>query len=369
MLYRRQPIELESPEEFGYGNIRYNLAESSVSDANIDDLDVDLTDMTLFYGDHLGNPALREVIAAGDNNIGPNHVLVTTGAALALFAVNTSLLRPGDHAVIVHPNYVTNVETPRAAGANPEYLDISFDENWRIDIERIEKMIRPETRLVSLTNPHNPTGAVMPEEDLLRVIDLVEKNDCYLLHDETYREMMFDKPLPIAALLSTRAISISSMSKSYGLPGIRIGWLICRDESLMETLLAAKEQIVICNSVIDEEIACRVLQERDTYMGKIHASIRKGLEIMTRWIEGQDIFEWIKPAGGVVAFVRFKPDVSVDIDAFYRILNEKYRTFTGPGHWFEMDRRYMRIGFGWPSHDDLQEGLLCLVKAAEEAML
>lgn len=364
--YRRQPIELESPEQFGYDRIKYNLAESSVTDAVIDNLDLDLSGLTLWYGDHLGHPGLREVISAEGDNISPDDVLVTTGAALALFAVNTSLLGRGGHAIIAHPNYVTNVETPRAIGADPQFLKLNFDDCWQVDIDLLEAKVRPDTRLISLTCPHNPTGTVMSINDLHRVIDIVESNECYLLLDETYRDMTFGTKLPLAASLSKRAISISSMSKSYGLPGIRMGWAICRDKEFMQTLLAAKEQIIICNSVIEEEIAFRIMSRKDEYMSGILQSIRTGLGIMSDWIENQSVFEWVKPQGGCVAFIRFRETVMIDTSAFHQLLNDKYGTFVGPGHWFEMDKRYMRVGFGWASHDDLKSGLDCLSKAASE---
>ena len=229
------------------------------------------------------------------------------------------------------PNYVTNIETPRAIGCEVERLELRFDEGFRVNVDRLEKLITPETRLVSLTCPHNPTGAVMTESELARVIEIVERHRCYLLFDETYRDMTFGKPLPLAASLSPRAISVSSLSKTYGLPGIRMGWLICRDTGLMETFLAAKEQIHICHSVVDEEIAHKYLEKKDERLSEINKEISSKLDILKSWMKDQNDLEWHEPAGGVVCFPRIRLDIDLDLDDFYRVLNETYKTFVGPG--------------------------------------
>jgi aspartate/methionine/tyrosine aminotransferase len=364
MKYKRAPIEIESPEEFGYDNIDCNLAESSVPDVSLSELeDLRMGPLVLQYGDHRGKPELRERIAEYGSGLDSDDVLLTVGASGALFMVATSLLDRGDEVVIAFPNYITNIETPRAIGCEVTRLELSFDEGFRVDVDRLEKLITPKTRLVSLTCPHNPTGSVMTESELARVIEIVERQRCYLLFDETYRDMTFGKPLPLAASLSPRAISISSLSKTYGLPGIRMGWLICRDAGLMETFLAAKEQIHICHSVVDEEIAHQYLENRDARLSEINREIASKLGILKNWMNEQNDLEWHEPAGGVVCFPRIRPDLDVDLDEFYRILNKNYKTFVGPGHWFEQDRRHMRIGYGWPAKDKLARGLQNITRA------
>lgn len=367
MKYRRMPIEIESPEQFGYGNIRCNLTESSVSDMPLSALDVDLSKLILAYTDHLGKPELRELLAAEGKSLSPDDVTITQSAAAALFIVATSLLEKSDHLVVMHPNYATNIETPKAIGCNIDFMSLSFDDGFRFDIDKLAALIKPETKLISLTTPHNPTGTTLTESDLHAAADLAESHGCYLLVDETYREMNFAGPTPLAATLSPRCISVASMSKSYGLPGIRIGWIITKSEQLHETFLAAKEQIFICNSIIDEEIAWRALSRKSEILPPILQRNRRGFEMVKQWMAGQDIFEWVQPSGGVVCFPRIKPDSGVNIEAFYRILNDKYKTFVGPGHWFGMDRHFMRVGFGWSTAGELEEGLQNLSLAAEEA--
>lgn len=359
MKYRRMPIEIESPEQLGYGNIRYNLTESSVADMRLEQLgiDLDVRSLLLSYTDHAGSPALRERIAAEGAGLTIADVLVTPSAAAALFIVATALLKEGDHLVVMRPNYATNLETPRAIGCRLQPLDLRFEEGWRLSLPRLRELVQPQTRLISLTNPHNPSGAVFSQADLEAAVSLAEENGCYLLVDETYREMNYGSLPPLAAALSPRCISISSLSKSYGLPGIRMGWIITRDTALQQLFLAAKEQIFICNSVVDEEIALRVLENKGRILPPILARNRQALEVMQAWMARQTAVEWVPPGGGVVCFPRIKAASGVDVERFYRLLNTEYGTYVGAGHWFEMDRRYMRIGYGWPPLDELAQGL------------
>src|SRR4051794_22268971 len=176
MKFRRMPIEIESPEQLGYDTIANNLSESSYSDMRLADhgIDSDVGDLLLQYGDHLGLPRLREQVVLGADSLTPDDVLVTAGAAPALFLVAFALVQPGDHIVVLRPNYATNLETPRAIGADVEYLDLSFDDGWRLDPERVGAALRPDTRLVSLTYPHNPTGAMLSRDELDAIQAVVE---------------------------------------------------------------------------------------------------------------------------------------------------------------------------------------------------
>jgi aspartate/methionine/tyrosine aminotransferase len=370
MRYRRMPIEIESPEELGYDAIANNLSESSFSDRTLGDygIDVDIGGLLLQYGDHLGSPALREQVAADGDPLDPGDVIVTAGAAPALFAVATALLSAGDHALVISPNYATNLETPRTIGADLERLELLFEDGWALDVDRLEVSLRPQTRLVSVTYPHNPTGAMIDAAALGALVEAIERHgEARLLVDETYRELAYGDPLPPVASLSERAIGVSSMSKTYGLPGLRIGWLACRDRELSETLLAAKEQIMICGATIDEEIAARVLAERERILPPIRTKVERHLAIVRDWIGAQDVFEWVEPAAGVVGFVRVRTEHPLDPDRFYETLLADHGTYVGPGHWFGQDRRSFRLGFAWPETEELERGLAGLTAAAAGA--
>lgn len=369
MKYVRMPIEIESPEQMGYSTIKNNLSESSYTDTIFKDLDLNMNDLVICYGDHVGHPGLRKEILKGEaSNLKIEDVLVTAGAASALFMISTSLLEAGDELVVAKPNYATNIETPKAIGASIKYLPMTFENKFQVDIEALKKLITPKTKLVSLTCPHNPTGTMISESDLKEIIKVVEASNAYLLFDETYRDMSFKFKLPIAASLSDRVISVSSLSKTYGLPGIRIGWLITKNPKLQELFLAAKEQIFICGSVVDEEIAYRYLAKRNDYFPAIKKDMQEKFEIVKAWMETQRCFEWIEPSGGVVCFPRIKPELKVDIVKFYDLLLSEFKTYVGPGHWFEESDRSFRLGFGWPSQSELRDGLKGLESALKASL-
>jgi aspartate/methionine/tyrosine aminotransferase len=358
MHYRRMPIEAESPEEFGYGAIRCNLAESSMRDRVLGELnlDVDLAKTILLYGDHRGNPGLRKLLAA-ESGCPPEQVLLTPGAAGALFIAATSLLSKGDHLVVLRPNYATNIETPRAIGCDISFVELSFERGFQYTADEIAAAMTPRTKLVGITCPHNPTGTVLERAELQRIVSLVASRGAWLLVDETYRDLIIGTPPPFATSLGERVISVASLSKAYGLPGLRVGWLLTRDARLAETFLAAKEQMLICGAVLDEEIAFRVYQRRLEELPRIAAEVRRGVAALAEFIAGEPALEWVRPEGGVVAFPRIREDSGVDVARFYRELNGTHATWVGPGHWFEQDDRYLRIGFGWPSAAELAEGL------------
>lgn len=359
-------MEVESPEEIGYSTIRNNLSESSVADRRLGELTVDLGGLTLLYGEHRGDHRLRELIVAqGDSDrVSIDDVLVTTGAAGALFIVATTLLDQSSHLVVIRPNYATNLETPRAIGCAISTIDLEFEESFRVDLERIRTAIRPNTRLISVTCPHNPTGTMMPWEDLVKLAEIARERGCHLLVDETYRDLTYGRPYPTAAELGPQVIAVSSLSKAFGTPGLRLGWLICRDHALVERFLAAKEQIGICGSVVDERLGVTVLENRAHWLEESNALNLARLAIVRAWVASEPLIAWVEPTGGVVCFPRLEVDGGFDCDRFYRVLLEQHGTYVGPGHWFEMPKRFMRIGFAWPSEAELRAGLAGITAAA-----
>ncbi len=370
MRYTRMPIEIESPEEKGYSTIQYNLAESSVRDITLDSLNVDLSGILLFYGEHKGMYKLRQAIIEDSKVLRPDDLIVTAGAAMALFITSTTLLSPKDHLVVIRPNYGTNIETPRAIECTISIVDLSFENNYEIDVAAVAAAIQPNTRLISITNPHNPTGRVYSDETLRALIALAEERGCHLLVDETYRDLNFQTALkPYAAELSDKVISVSSVSKSYGAPGIRTGWVITRDQKLLHDLLAAREQITLCNSVVDETIALHLLTHKEKLVSAHHEHIRKNFAYLKEWMATQPYLEWVEPQAGVVCFPRLKAAYKVDVEALYDKLYNEYGTVVGPGHWFEQERTYMRIGYGYPHHEELKTGLQNLEKCIKATLL
>ncbi|MDB5708402.1 MAG: aspartate aminotransferase [Sphingomonas bacterium] len=358
MRYVRMPIEVESPEEYGYGNIRNNLSESSIVDQSIGSLGLTVPDLTLLYGEHRGSERLRGLIIEDEPGLRIEDVLITGGAAGALFIIATALLGADDGLVVVRPNYATNLETPRAIGCEIKFVDLVFEDGFALDFDRLAAAITPRTRLISVTCPHNPTGVMMSEAELRRLVDFAAEKKCLLLVDETYRDLALTTKLPIAASLGRHVISVCSLSKAYGVPGIRVGWIISQDPALQEVFLAAKEQISICGSVINEWVGEEILAQRATFLPPTLTEWRRRLARVATWIEGEELLEWVAPAGGVVCFPRMKADPPGGTEAFYQRLLQDHGTYVGPGHWFEMSDRYFRLGYAWPTADELEAGLV-----------
>jgi aspartate/methionine/tyrosine aminotransferase len=151
------------------------------------------------------------------------------------------------------------------------------------------------------------------------------------------------------------------------MPGIRVGWLIARDPELFERFLAAKEQIGICGSVVDEWLAMATLERRGEFLAELAPQMESRRAVVREWIAQEPLIEWVEPQGGVVCFPRLKVSSNFNFDSFYARLLDHHGAYVGPGHWFEMPKRYFRIGFLWPLEDELRGGLAALSAAAREA--
>ncbi|THZ51756.1 aspartate/tyrosine/aromatic aminotransferase [Aureobasidium pullulans] len=366
MRYDRMPIEIEAPEEYGYENIRYNLSESSFTDQTLESLDLKIPNLKLIYNEHRGGKKLRKLVASGSDSLHEDDVLITSGAAGALFIISTSQLNPESHLVVVRPNYSTNIETPRAIGCEISFIDLTYEDQFQINVAAIEASIKRNTKIVSITCPHNPTGTLISEDSLRQLVAVTKKHNCLLLVDETYRDISYGSQLPIAASLDDHVISVCSLSKSFGAPGIRVGWLICKDQSLQTTFLAAKEQMSISGSVIDEWIAEQLLARKSETLQVTTAEMKIRRSIVAAWIEKEELLEWVQPEGGIVCFPRMTREPVGGTAGFYKRLLEVHGTYVGPGHWFEMPDTSFRVGYGWSTRSELEEGLEAISKALRE---
>jgi aspartate/methionine/tyrosine aminotransferase len=348
--------------------IEYDIGESAVKTLAVGDIPVDLAGIPLRYGHHKGRPELREAIAAQYPGLNEENIVVTTGASEANFAVVSALVTPGDHVIVEHPNYPSLYQVPRSLGCEVTLFSLKFEERFKPDWEKLSAQVRPETRLVSLTHPNNPTGSMITEEELRKAVALAEERGFFLLFDETYRHMATGSALlPPAASLSDRAISISSMSKCYGLPGIRTGWLASGNRELLDRVLAIREQVSISNNAVSEVIAHKVLEKQEVFLDRARERIARNREVVEDWMRDRADFEWVPPEAGVVCLPRIKAELRGDPETVYRRLAETYRTFVVPGRCFEMDPKFFRIGFGAEPHE-IRTGLSYLERALSDSM-
>ncbi|MER5969026.1 aminotransferase class I/II-fold pyridoxal phosphate-dependent enzyme [Streptomyces sp. NPDC002055] len=263
--------------------------------------------LSLGYTETFGDPELRRVIAETYTHAGADDVICFAGAEEALYLAMQVLLEPGDHAVVITPNYQAAETVPLSLC---EVTGVALDpqEDWALDLDRVAAALRPTTRVVSVNFPNNPTGKVIAAEDFARLAELCDERGIHLFSDEVYRGLERDtaRTLPQAADLSERALSLNVTSKSLGLPGLRVGWIACRDRELRSRLERAKHYTTICNSAPSELLARIALRARDRILDRNRALIAGNLPAFDAFFaEFDGLFQWQAPDGGCVAFPRY----------------------------------------------------------------
>ncbi len=278
--------------------------------------------LTLGYTETYGDAGLREAIAETYDGLEAADVLCFAGAEEALYLAMQVLLGAGDHAVVLAPNYQAAETVPLSLC---EVTGVALDpaDDWSLDLDAVEAALRPNTRAVSVNFPNNPTGTVIPREDFARLAAMCDERGIVLFSDEVYRGLERDESvrLPQAAELSPRALSLNVMSKAYGLPGLRIGWLACRDRELLSRLERAKHYTTICNSAPSEVLARIALKARDRILARNRGIVAANVPVFDGFFaQFPDLFEWKAPDGGCVAYPRY---LGGDVEEFCTRLVEE----------------------------------------------
>jgi aspartate/methionine/tyrosine aminotransferase len=303
--------------------------------------------LRLGYTESPGDPALRAEIASLYRTVTAEDVLVFSGAEEAVFALHNVLLGPGDHAVVVRPAYQSLAEVARAAGAEVTRLDLHESGGWRLDIDELRTAVRPSTRVLLVNEPHNPTGALSDRPTFDRVVQTAAESGARLIVDEVYRFLEFDEGdrLPAGADALETGVSIGVMSKSFGLAGLRIGWVATRDRQLRARLAAFKDYTTICNSAPSEVLALIALRSRDRVLERNRGVVLANMPLLDAFFERwQGTFDWVRPRGGSIGFPRLAADVP--IDRFAQELVEQAGVLLLPGTLFADSANHFRIGFG-----------------------
>jgi aspartate/methionine/tyrosine aminotransferase len=354
---------------------RYDLAESVGPDLHLGDLtDVapDLGGLPLSYGSAAGDPRLREAIAAA-HGVSADDVVTTMGGMHALFLLAFILCDRGGEAVTTSPLFPLAHNALEAVGADIRVLPLSFDAGYRLDPAALAAKLSPATRLVSLASPQNPSGVAIPPETLRAVIaDMQERcPEAFLLVDEMYREAAYgDDPVAESAVaLSPRVITVSSLSKCHGAPGLRLGFAVTRDQGLREQLVRGKFNTVISCSPLDEALALRVLAQHDRIIGARRKHLGEGVARTAAWAAAnRDLVDWVRPDAGALSCMRLKPAAFDDtaIGRFRRALaSEQVRL--ADGGWFGDEARVFRLGFGLQPTAHLEIALARLTVALRRA--
>lgn len=305
-----------------------------------------LQSLWLGYTESAGNPALRRAIAEIYQRITPDDVLVCAGAEEVIFLWMHAALSPGDHVIVHSPCYQSLAELPLSLGCTVSPWQARAHNQWQLDFSELQAALRPNTRALVLNTPHNPTGFLMSQADFTRVCEWTDERGILLLSDEVYRELEYNPAdrLPAACDVSGNAVSIGVLSKTYGLPGLRIGWAATRNRVLRERMAQVKDYTTICSSAPSELLAEIALRHRQTLASRNLQIIATNLALLdTFFARHRDWFDWQKPGAGPIAFPKLRQG---DINAFCQELAQAAGVLLLPGTLYDDTGNHFRLGFG-----------------------
>ncbi|HEY1937268.1 MAG TPA: aminotransferase class I/II-fold pyridoxal phosphate-dependent enzyme [Candidatus Angelobacter sp.] len=312
-----QNFDLEYFQSQWERTVEINLADSSVKCANVSDLLAgedprSLLDLPLYYSEVNGTASLRERIAALYDNASPANVLVTVGAAQANWMVCATLLEQGDEVIVVSPGYRQVWGLAKNLGCRVKEAQLRAEHNWRLNLDELESLAGPKTKLISIVNPNNPTGSILSAEEMRQIVSICQKTGAWLHADEVYRgtELTVTET-PSFWGTYERVICVNSLSKAYGLAGLRIGWVVAAPE-MVEALWRRHEYAVIAAAGPSMKLAEIALQpaQRNTLLDRQKKLSREGHAVLENWVRGQEGRFFVSPAVATsIAFVRYHFDM------------------------------------------------------------
>ncbi|MDQ3412651.1 MAG: aminotransferase class I/II-fold pyridoxal phosphate-dependent enzyme [Chloroflexota bacterium] len=340
--------------------VKYDIAESGIAPLTTNDLlrllpEAEkaetlqrLLDLRLGYSEARGTEALRSTLAATYANTSPDNILITTGAIEANYVIFNSLLDDGDEVVVVDPAYQQLQSVPAAIGCHVSYWKPRTDFGFRYDVADLTPLVTDRTRLIVINTPHNPTGAALSADQLQEVYDLAEQSGALVLSDEAYRwlEVPGGAPaIPPIRNLGERGISVGTVSKPFGVPGLRIGW-IAGPVDIVQKCWAMRDFITLSPGGLNDALALIAITHRDQIAARTRHIVEQNLDTAEAWFaRNADLVSWTPPQGGLLSLMRFELDVPS-----YQLANtlaEEYSVMLAPGAAFGYEG-YLRIGIGAP---------------------
>jgi len=300
-------------------------------------------------GNRYGYPPLRErVIKTQGYRVGRENVLMTSGTQHANFLAMAVNLEAGDDAIIESPSWEQPKVLCETLGVNAKILNRRPELQWKFDLNELESMMSPKVKLIYICHPSNPTGAILDEKDLKAICDIAGRHGAYVLSDEIYRGLEWSEQMsPSVVNYYERGVSTSSVSKTLGMGGLRLGWLATQDKGLIERALELKYYISLHQqSRLDEAVAMAAL-EPSKYWGLVKETMEAGrinFNLVSEWMETNGVFSWVPPGGGFLSFPKY--DLRAPSwDLCIRLLEEPYRTYLIPGSCYGHEG-HVRLGFG-----------------------
>ncbi|GAA0570645.1 pyridoxal phosphate-dependent aminotransferase [Kribbella sandramycini] len=350
---------------------RYDLGESYGPELRLADLlTPELGDLPLGYGTAQGDPALRAAIAA-QYDVEPDQVVVTIGAQHAIFLLSFLLADPGSQVITTAPLFPLARNVCETIGADVEVIPLSFDSGYQVRADDVRARLTPDTKLVSLASPQNPSGVAVPLP-VLREISTAMATVCpeaVLLVDDTYRVAAYgdDSAAQSALVLGPKVVTTASLSKCHGSAGLRAGWVISTDPELVQRLTTAKFSTVVSGSPVTEALAVRVFELQDGILAERRQRLADGLAATAAWVqENAELVEWVRPDAGALCCIRLRPQL--DLDRF-RSAAAGLGVRLADGEWFTDEPRVFRLGFGYLPPVEFKAALEALTTALHKAVV
>lgn len=327
---------------------KYNLSASGIKPLNLNQIInniTDLNDTVLTYSPAQGNESLIEVIAK-QNNVDKSKVLITNGAIEALFLTQISLFNKNDNIIVVKPTYPALYQIAEDIGANIIDWDLDFNKEFEPDLNTLETLIQKHNpKAVIINFPNNPTGSNLNKEQKKQIIDICKNNNCYLISDEVYSHLDTLKNTTYEEY--NKKITIDSLSKTYGLAGVRIGWVIA-EKDLITKMMNLRHYTTLCNNVISEKIALYILNNSESYISENLNLLQKNRDLTFKYldeIKNSGKIDYIKPKSGLMIFVKL--NINQDAELFCKNFEEKTSILLLPGNKYSSKYKdFFRLGFG-----------------------
>ncbi|HDD61830.1 MAG TPA: aminotransferase class I/II-fold pyridoxal phosphate-dependent enzyme [Chloroflexi bacterium] len=334
-------------------NVKYLLASSDCESLSIEDLlaledgaELRFKEHWLGYTESQGSPALREEISRIYESLSPDQVLVHSGAEEAIFTFMQAALDPGDHLIVHWPCYQSLYEIAASMGCRISNWEARVENNWELDLDELKGLIQPNTKAIVINTPHNPTGYLMSRETYQETWQIAQSQGIILFCDEVYRESEYDPDdrLSAACDLGELGVSLGVMSKSYGLAGLRIGWIATQNADLYQKISHRKDYTSICCSAPSEFLAELALRHREKLAARNLEIITDNLALLDSFFDRhENQFSWIKPKAGPIAFPQL---LGRDVDEFCHHLVLDKGVMLLPGTVYNHPGNHFRIGFG-----------------------
>lgn len=316
----------------------------------------------LGYTESPGSPSLRAEISNLYQEMPAGNILVHTGAEEAIFLFMQAVLEPGDHVIVQWPCYQSLAEVARSMGCGVSRWEAREEADWEPEVDELQRLLTSKTRALVINSPHNPTGGLLSRGAFDRVVDLADREQIVLFSDEVYRgtEHEPDQQLPAACDVSANAVSLGVMSKTYGLPGLRIGWVATANQDILSGMAALKDYTTICSSAPSEFLAEVALRHRGEIVERNLGLIRENLELVEGLLARHgDRLSWSRPRAAPIAFPRL---LNGDVEDFCHRLVTREGVLLLPGTLYDHPGNHFRIGYG---RKNLQEGLARLERFLE----